>query len=89
MSHPTVLETNESGALQIPARFLSAGPHARFRLEREGTVVRLIPEPQRLLWESASPGERVRAWRNWVASLPKRSAPALPAEALRRENFYD
>ena len=89
MSDLTVLETNESGALQIPAGVLDAGPHARFRLEHDGKALRLIPEAQRPLWETAPPGDRIRTFRDWVARLPKRTAPAIPAEALRRENLYD
>lgn len=88
-TEPTILETNATGELQIPAGALGAGPGARFRLEHEGNAIRLIPEAQQALWETSSPEERVRAFRDWVAGLPKRSGPALPAEAMRRENFYD
>ena len=89
MAEPTILETNASGELQIPAGALGAGPHARFRLEQEGGALRLIPEAPRALWESLPPHERARTFRDWVARLPKRTGPALPAEALRRENLYD
>jgi len=89
MPKPTVLETNESGELQIPAGVLGAGPHARFRLEQEGEALRLIPEAQGPVWETASPEERARTFREWVARLPKRGGPAIPAEALCRENLYD
>ena len=80
MADPTVLETNESGELQIPAGVLGAGPHARFRLEHDGEALRLIP---------VTPEERVRSFHDWVARLPKRKGPPIPAEALRRENLYD
>jgi hypothetical protein len=89
MPEPTILETNASGELQIPAGVLGAGPRARFRLEHEGEALRLIPEARRPFWESLPPGERARAFREWVARLPKRTGPAIPAEALRRENLYD
>ncbi|MCX6621970.1 MAG: hypothetical protein NTY38_13035 [Acidobacteria bacterium] len=89
MAEPTILETNDSGALQIPAEALGAGPRARFRLEQEGNVLRLIPEAPRSLWETLPPDERVRAFRAWVNRLPKLGGPAIPAEALRRENLYD
>ena len=86
---PTVLETNESGELQIPAGVLDAGPHARFRLEHEGKTLRLVPEAPHALWETLAPEERARTFRDWVARLPKRRGPAIPGEALRRENLYD
>ena len=86
MSQPTVLETNENGALQIPARVLGAGPHVRFRVEHEGEALRVTREAQRRVWEAGA-AERVRAFREWVARLPKRAGPAIPAEALRRENL--
>jgi hypothetical protein len=89
MAEPTILETNASGELQIPAGALGAGPRARFRLEHEGNALRLIPEASRPLWESLAPDERVRTFRDWVTRLPKRKGPAIPAEALRRENLYD
>lgn len=89
MHKQTVLETNESGELQIPAGVLGAGPRARFRLEHEGQALRLIPEAQRATGERLPPGERVRTFRDWVARLPKRRGDAIPAEALRRENLYD
>lgn len=84
MAQLTILETNESGALQIPAGVLKAGPHVRFRVEQEGDALYLIPDLGRQ--ESS---ERVRAFREWVARLPKRTGPPIPAEALRRENLYD
>jgi hypothetical protein len=88
MPQPTVLETNEKGALQIPAGVLGAGPHVRFRVEHEGEAFRLTREVQDRGWDTGA-GERVRAFREWVARLPKRTGPAIPAEGLRRENLYD
>jgi hypothetical protein len=89
MAEPTILETNASGELQIPAGVLGAGPRARFRLEHEGQALRLIPEGPQALWATLPPDERVRAFRDWVTRLPKRKGPPIPAEALRRENLYD
>ena len=89
MAEPTILETDASGELQIPAGALGAGPRARFRLEHEGNALRLIPEGPRARWETLPPQERARTFRDWVTRLPKRGDPAIPAEALRRENFYD
>jgi hypothetical protein len=88
MTEPTILETNARGELEIPAGVLGAGPHARFRLEQEGRTLRLVPETHPL-WETLSPDDRARAFHEWVARLPKRRGPAIPAEALRRENLYD
>jgi hypothetical protein len=75
MAEPTILETNTKGELEIPAGVLGAGPHARFRLEQEG--------------QTLSPDDRARGFHEWVARLPKRGGPAIPAEVLRRENLYD
>ncbi len=88
MAEPTILETNARGELEIPAGVLGAGPHARFRLEQEGQALRLVREG-RPLWEGLSPSERTRAFHDWVARAPKRKGPAIPAEALRRENLYE
>jgi hypothetical protein len=88
MTEPAILGTNARGELEIPAGLLGAGPHARFRLEWEGRTLRLVPETHHL-WETLPPGGRVRAFHEWVARLPKRRGPAIPAEALRRESLYD
>lgn len=89
MVEPTILETDASGELQNPAGALVAGPRARFRLEQEGNALRLVPEAKRALGATLPPHERARAFRDWVARLPKRVGPAIPAEAMRRENLYD
>jgi hypothetical protein len=86
MSEPMILETNARGELEIPAGVLGAGPHARFRLEQEGQILRLVPEAHTLR-ETPSPDERARTFHEWVARLPKRKGAAIPAEALRRENL--
>src|ERR1017187_7830226 len=52
MAEPTILETDASGELQIPADALGAGPRARFRLEHEGDALRLISEAPHALWET-------------------------------------
>jgi hypothetical protein len=89
MAEPTILETNASGELQIPSGVLGAGPRARFRLEHEGQALRLVPEAPHALCETLLPQERARTFRDWVARLPKRKGPPIPAEALRRVNLYD
>ena len=88
ITEPTILETSPRGELEIPAGVLGAGPHARFRLEQEGRTLRLVPEAHPLRG-TLSPDDRARAFHEWVARLPKRRGPAIPAEALRRENLYD
>jgi len=80
-----VLESNESGELQIPAALLGTGPRARFRVEHDGESIRLIPEHK----VPASAEQRVQAFRDWAARLPKRDGPGIPQGALRRENLYD
>jgi hypothetical protein len=89
MVEPTILETNANGELRIPAGVLGTGPRARFRLEQEGHALRLVPEGCHARRETLSPEERAQVFRDWVASLPKREGPAIPSEALRRENLYD
>jgi hypothetical protein len=88
MLEPTILETNANGELRIPAGVLGAGPRARFRLEQEGQALRLVPDGSHGR-ETLSPAERAEVFREWVSRLPKREGPAMPAEALRRENFSD
>jgi len=75
MIEPTILGTNANGELEI-------------RLEQDGQTLRLIPETHTLR-ETLSPDERARTFRDWVAGMPKRKGPAIPGEALRRENLYD
>ena len=41
------------------------------------------------VWAALPPADRARAFHEWVAQIPKGSGPAIPAEALRRENIYD
>lgn len=89
MAEVTILETNDSGDLRIPAAVVGAGPRARFRLEHEGEALRLVPEVRVRLWEVLPAAERVRALREWVSGLPRRGKPPLASEALRRENLYD
>jgi hypothetical protein len=88
MTEHTILETNARGALEIPAGILGTGPNARFRLEHEGRILRLIRDDQ-ARWETLSREDRVSQFRDWVARLPKRRGSAIPSEALRRENLYE
>jgi hypothetical protein len=81
MAEPTILETNASGELQIPAGALGAGPHARFRLEHEGDALRLIPEAPHALWDTLPPRERARTFRDWSPNC--RSVEALPFRLKR------
>ena len=85
---PTILETNTRGELVIPSALLGVGPLARVRLEQEGPALRLIPERTRTT-TAPEIDEQVRAFREWLAGLPKRQGPPIPADALRRENMYD
>lgn len=39
-------------------------------------------------WQSATPGERARDFRAWVAGLPK-IGPSLSDEAFNRESIYE
>lgn len=75
MGGPMILETNARGELQIPAEALGAGPQARYRLEHDGSVLRLIPEVSHPLWETLPGAERGRTFREWVSGLPKRRGP--------------
>jgi hypothetical protein len=84
---PMILETNANGGLEIPASILNAGPRARYRVEQEGSVVRIVPEaPDN---EALTPEMRAQRFLAWVEQLPKREGPPIPADALRRENMYD
>jgi hypothetical protein len=48
----------------------------------------ILPDRQRPFYETASPEEWVRAFREWAASHKGTGTP-IPDEALRRENMYD
>jgi hypothetical protein len=48
----------------------------------------MFRERPRPFYETASPEEWVRAFREWAASH-KSTAPPIPLEALRRENMYE
>lgn len=89
MPVPTIIETNDIGELQIPARVINAGPHTRFRLEQDGNVLKLIPESSPKGWKSLTQSVRSRAFQDWAEKLPARNGPEIPDEALRRENLYD
>ena len=82
-----IIETNANGGLEIPASILNAGPHARYRVEREGSVVRIAPEAQD--GEALTPEMRVQRFRDWLESMPKNEGPPIPLDALRRENLYE
>ena len=83
-----ILETNANGELEIPAGVLGAGPHVRFRVEKEGPILRLVPEGH-VPEVTPSAAIRAKSFHDWVLRLPKRNGPGIPTEALRRENFYD
>jgi hypothetical protein len=63
--------------LQRIADFIT---HVEFR-SRQAT-------PSALLWQKATPSERVRDFREWVLQLPKGS-PSLPDEAFNRDSIYE
>ncbi len=89
MAESTIIETDARGELRIPAGILRVGPYARFRVEHEGPALRLVPETRQAVAQDSPAEERIRVFRDWVSGLPRRGAPPIPAEALRRENLYD
>ncbi|MEK7404431.1 MAG: hypothetical protein AAB225_04935 [Acidobacteriota bacterium] len=82
------LEVDGDGALTVPPEVL--GPvkrHTRYSAEQHGDVLLLRPERGEPFWASATPEQRAARFRRWVGT--HWGGPGLPAEALRRENFYD
>lgn len=87
MSH--IVEIDEDGMLPLPAEVLEqVKPNRCFVIEvTNGTLV-LRPEPgARPLWATATPEERAKEIRRWVAR--HKGGPGLPLEALSRETIYD
>lgn len=84
-----IVEVNEDGALQLPDEVLEAiKPNSRFVVEIQNKTVVLSPvEETKPFWETATPEERIKRWREWGRS--HKESPNLPSEALRRENMYD
>jgi hypothetical protein len=84
-----ILETNDEGGIYLPPEAIGAEPHTRFRLEKMAGMLALVPEGgEGRSWHNARAEEWVRSFRQW-ADTPRRAAPEIPIEALRRENLYD
>ena len=84
-----VIEINEEGGLSLPAEVLEQmKPHKRFVAQIVSGMLILRPENQPLpFWATATPEERAKDLRQWVAS--HKDGPGLPLEALSRETIYD
>jgi len=84
-----VVEINEEGAITLPAEVLEqVKPHKRFVVEVHNGALVLHPEAESLpFWATATPEERAKDLRQWVAS--HKGGPGLPLEALSRETMYD
>lgn len=57
--------------------------------QRVVVTMTLDSEAEHPFWEAASAQQRGMAWSEWVETYSSSAAPALPDEALRRENMYD
>jgi hypothetical protein len=85
-----IVETTDNGDLLLPAQLIGdTAPHTAFELRIAGKTLILNPlDSERPFWQRATPEERAEAFRKW-ANEPRPPAPAIPDEALRRENMYD
>lgn len=92
-----IVEVNEDGALYLSAEVLgNAKPRTRYEVKTHGKMLVLVrvvdvesrPSAERPFYETATPEQRAEAFRQW-ANEERPPAPALPDEALRRENMYD
>jgi hypothetical protein len=87
-----IVEVGEDGSLRLPPELLEpVRPHTRFVVQRVGEMLTLRPEGVNLpFWATATPEERAADFLRWMASIrAQERGPALPAEALSRENIYE
>jgi len=86
----TIVEVGDDGTLHVPAQFLAgAQPRSQYELNMSGKVVTIRPiEGERPFWETATVEERIGAFKQWAESVPA-NTPNVPAEKLRREEWYD
>ena len=88
----TVLQAEESGNLVLPPGLLpDSEPLGSYRIEASGGKLIIAKETHQKqksepLWK-LPPEERIKAFREWVASFP--SGPGLPDEAVSRDSTYD
>ncbi len=85
-----ILEANDEGGLYLPPEVIGeTKPHMRFRLEKAGETLVLVPIGEESpFWQQATPEEWVRSFREW-ADAPRPVAKEIPIDALRRENLYE
>jgi hypothetical protein len=85
------LQADEKGELHIPASLLpEAAPLAKYDVEEKAgqiIIAKKQASEEKPIWETASPEERVKALREWVAGLPP--GPGLSDYAVSRESIYD
>lgn len=83
-----VLETDENGALHIPAELLGeARPHTRFRISAEP-----VEEARRHLgplWAKVTPEEHLRDFQSWADHFKDQDSPGLSDWAVSRDSIYD
>lgn len=84
------IEITDHGDLQYaPIVVGEAGAHIELVADpATGYLMLRRADGELPFWKRATPAERAEAFRKW-ADEPRPSAPAIPDEALRRENLYD
>jgi hypothetical protein len=88
----TVLQADEKGNLLLPPSLLpESEPLGSYRIEESAGKLIIAKEPPQEkgsepLWKLPRE-ERVKAFRNWVASFPP--GPGLSDYAVSRDSMYD
>jgi len=85
----TVIEVDESGALNLPSVMLPiAAPHTRYLafVQGEQIIVTLVAgsEP---LWKRSTPEQWAASLREWADS--HKDGPGLSDDAVSRDSIYD
>jgi hypothetical protein len=83
----TKVKTDENGNIVLLS---GLEPNMVYTIERQGKAIRLEPTPTTTtepFWKTATPEEWVKAFNEWIDSLPP--GPGLSDWAVSRDSIYD
>lgn len=85
----TFLKPAPDGSVTIPKELLGdVEPGTTFRLEREGSVLRLEPAPRKL-HEIEDPKERAEAVQTFMTRIAHKTGVSWPETYNLRDDIYD